>query len=157
MRIGSGWDLHRLEPGRKMILGGVEIPSDRGCIAHSDGDVLVHALIDAVLGAAALGDIGTHFPDTDPEYRGADSMLLLSRVSALLKKAGYEIVNIDTNVILEQPRLRPYIEHIRENLASLLELELAQVSVKAKTAEKIGAAGRGEAIEAHAAVLLKEI
>lgn len=157
MRIGQGWDLHRLEPGRKLILGGVHIPFERGCIAHSDGDVLVHAVIDAILGAAALGDIGSHFPDTSDKWKDADSLVLLTRTVKLISEAGYRIINLDTTVILEQPKLRPFINDIISNIAAAAKIRSADVSVKAKTSEKVNAAGEGRAVEAFAVVLLGEV
>ena len=156
MRIGQGWDLHRLEPGRKLILGGVHILFDRGCVAHSDGDVLVHAVIDAILGAAALGDIGSHFPDTSDEWKDADSLVLLTRTVKLISEAGYRIINLDTTVILENPKLRPFINDIISNIAAAAKISPADVSVKAKTSEKVNAAGEGRAVEAFAVVLLGE-
>ncbi|MBI9107681.1 MAG: 2-C-methyl-D-erythritol 2,4-cyclodiphosphate synthase [Spirochaetales bacterium] len=156
MRIGQGRDLHRLEEGRRLILGGIEIPFTKGCVAHSDGDVLVHAVIDAIFGAAALGDIGSHFPDTDPAYRGADSMDLLAKAVRLLNAEGYRLVNVDSTVTLEKPKLRAFIEPIRISLARVLRIEPGSVSVKAKTNEGLDAAGRGEAVEAQAVVLIKK-
>ena len=156
MRIGTGWDIHRLEKNRKLFIGGVEIPSELGCIAHSDGDVLTHALIDALLGAAALGDIGMLFPDSDVNYKDAFSMDLLLRVITLIRKSGYRIINIDATVILEKPKLRPYIDEIRESIAVCIGIDVSAVSVKAKTAEGLGAVGEGEAIEARAVVLIQE-
>ncbi|MBJ2355742.1 2-C-methyl-D-erythritol 2,4-cyclodiphosphate synthase [Sphaerochaeta sp. S2] len=156
MRIGTGWDVHRLAEGRKFILGGIVIPSERGEVAHSDGDVLVHAIIDAILGALAKGDIGAHFPDTDPAFKDADSLQLLSRV---LEEdlPPYSIENIDTTVIVQRPKLREYIDAIRENLANTMHLEISQVSVKAKTAEGIlGELGTAEAVMAQAVVLISQ-
>ncbi|WP_320121627.1 2-C-methyl-D-erythritol 2,4-cyclodiphosphate synthase [uncultured Sphaerochaeta sp.] len=156
MRIGTGWDVHRLAEGRKFILGGIVIPSERGEVAHSDGDVLVHAIIDAILGALAKGDIGSHFPDTDPAFKEADSLQLLSRV---LEEdlPPYSIENIDTTVIVQRPKLRDHIDAIRENLANAMHLELSQVSVKAKTAEGIlGELGTAEAVMAQAVVLISQ-
>lgn len=156
MRIGTGWDVHRLAEGRKFILGGIVIPSKRGEVAHSDGDVLVHAIIDAILGALAKGDIGSHFPDTDPAFKEADSLQLLSRV---LEEdlPPYSIENIDTTVIVQRPKLRDHIDAIRENLANAMHLELSQVSVKAKTAEGIlGELGTAEAVMAQAVVLISQ-
>ncbi len=154
MRIGQGWDLHRLEPGRKLIIGGVDIPFDKGCIAHSDGDVLIHAIIDAVLGAAALGDIGSHFPDTSDEWKNADSMDLLKHTTELVSRKGYRIINLDTTVILEQPKLKPHISEIISNIAETAGIPAGDISVKAKTSEKVNAAGEGRAVEAIAVVLL---
>jgi 2-C-methyl-D-erythritol 2,4-cyclodiphosphate synthase len=156
MRIGTGWDLHRLSTGRKLILGGVVIPSEKGEVAHSDGDVLVHAIIDALLGALAKGDIGSHFPDTDPAYKNVSSLSLLKKVIEE-ELSPYQIENIDTTIILQQPKLRKYIEVIRSNLATVMQLQLNQVSVKAKTAEGIlGELGSGDAIIAEAVVLIRK-
>lgn len=154
MRIGTGYDLHRLEEGRSLILAGVSIPFDKGPAGHSDGDVLAHAVIDALLGAAALGNIGHHFPDTDPHYKDIDSMSLLARTVTIITEAGYAIHNIDSTVIAQAPKLNPYIEAMRENLATCLEIPIESVSVKAKTNELVGPEGRGEAISVHAVVLL---
>ncbi|NLK06644.1 MAG: 2-C-methyl-D-erythritol 2,4-cyclodiphosphate synthase [Spirochaetales bacterium] len=154
MRIGTGWDLHRLVSKRALVLGGVVIPSDKGEAAHSDGDVLVHAIIDALLGSLAKGDIGSHFPDTDPAYKDADSMQLLKKVLSE-DLPPYHIENIDTTLILQTPKLRPHIEAIRKNLAKAMGLKLEQVSVKAKTAEGIlGELGSGDAVIAQATVLI---
>ena len=156
MRIGTGWDLHRLSTGRKLILGGVVIPSEKGEVAHSDGDVLVHAIIDALCGALAKGDIGSHFPDTDPAYKNVSSISLLKKVIEE-ELSPYQIENIDTTIILQQPKLREYIEVIRSNLATVMQLQLNQVSVKAKTAEGIlGELGSGDAIIAEAVVLISK-
>ncbi len=154
IRTGQGWDLHRLVPLRPLIIGGVSIPSKIGEDGHSDGDVLLHALIDALLGACALGDIGTHFPPSDPAWKDADSADLLRRVLELTREAGFLPVNIDCTVILQEIRLAPFREEIRKNLAALLEIPLDRVSVKAKTKEGVDAVGRGEAIEAMASVLM---
>ena len=154
MRIGTGYDVHRLVEGRKLILGGVDIPYERGLLGHSDADVLVHAIMDALLGAAALGDIGLHFPDTDPAWKGADSLALARRVSELLSENGYLIENVDATVIAQAPKLRPYIERMRQNIAGALEIDVSQVSVKATTEEHLGFTGRGEGISAQAAALL---
>lgn len=157
MRVGQGRDIHRLEEGRRLVIGGVVIPFTKGCVAHSDGDVLIHAIIDAVFGAAVLGDIGSNFPDTDPAYRGADSMKLLSEALKLLKNEGYRLVNIDSTVTLEKPKLRPHIEPMRRAIASVTGLDIKSVSVKAKTNEGLDSTGRGEAIEAQAVVLIEDI
>ena len=154
MRIGHGYDLHALAAGRRLVLGGVEIAHDRGPIAHSDGDVLLHALADALLGAAALGDIGQHFPDTDPAYAGADSRALLRRVLALVQAAGYAVVNVDVTVLAQRPKLAPHRDAIRANIAADLALDVGAVSVKATTTEGLGPVGREEAIAAHAVCLL---
>ena len=149
-RIGTGFDVHRLTEGRKLILGGVEIPSPRGLDGHSDADVLVHAVMDALLGAAALGDIGLHFPDTDPEYEGISSLLLLTKVKEKLEEGFYNIGNIDVTVICEKPKIRPYVEPMRENLAKALDLDVSRVSIKGTTTEKLGFTGREEGIACEA-------
>jgi 2-C-methyl-D-erythritol 2,4-cyclodiphosphate synthase len=154
MRIGIGYDIHRLVEGRKLILGGIEIPFEKGLLGHSDSDVLTHAICDALLGAAALGDIGTHFPDSDPRFKGASSLDLLRHVVTLLKEHGYQIANIDSTIITEHPKLKPYIAEIRQTLASILEIDIDQVSVKAKTNEKLDAVGQGEAMQAQAIALI---
>ncbi len=154
MRIGHGYDVHRLVEGRKLILGGVDIPYEKGLLGHSDADVLLHAISDALLGAAALGDIGKHFPPDDPKFLDADSLLLLKHVGALLSDEGYTISNIDATVIAQKPKLAPYIEQMRENIASALSLSVSQVSVKATTEEKLGFTGSGEGISAHAVTLI---
>lgn len=155
VRVGTGWDLHRLEEGRNLVVGGVSIPSPKGSVAHSDGDVLIHAIIDAMLGAAGMDDIGTLFPDTDPSYCGADSAELLSQVVNAVASRGFHVCNLDTTVVLQSPKLGPYKDAIRERLASLLGVEPFCVGVKAKTAEGIlGELGTGSAIMAQAVVLL---
>lgn len=154
MRIGIGYDIHRLVEGRKLILGGIEIPFEKGLLGHSDSDVLTHAICDALLGAVALGDIGTHFPDSDPRFKGASSLDLLRHVVALLKERDYQIANIDSTIITERPKLKPYIAEIRQTLASILEIDIEQVSVKAKTNEKLDAVGQGEAMQAQAIALI---
>jgi 2-C-methyl-D-erythritol 2,4-cyclodiphosphate synthase len=156
MRIGHGYDLHALAAGRRLVLGGVEIAHDRGPIAHSDGDVLLHALADALLGAAALGDIGQHFPDNDPAYAGADSRALLRRVTALVRAAGYTVANVDVTVLAQRPKLAPHRDAMRANIAADLGLDIGAVSVKATTTEGLGPVGREEAIAAHAVCLLLE-
>ena len=153
-RIGEGWDVHQLVAGRKLILGGVEIPHVTGLLGHSDADVLLHAITDALLGAAALGDIGRHFPDTDPEFRGADSIVLLAEAARRVRAAGWQIGNIDSTVIAQAPKLAPHIGAMCERIAHALGIEAGQVNVKAKTAEKLGPVGEGRAVEARAAVLL---
>jgi len=156
LRVGIGYDLHRLdEQGTYMILGGVRIPHERGFIAHSDGDVLVHAIIDAMLGASGLGNIGQRFPDSDPNLRGADSMVLLERTKRLLHSVGFGIINIDTVIIAEEPKLNPYVEAMRQRIAETLDIEKNRISIKPKTNEKTGAEGRGEAVSAQAVVLLE--
>ena len=153
-RIGNGYDVHALAEGLPLRLGGVDIESPVGCVAHSDGDVPIHALCDAILGALALGDIGKHFPDTSDEFRGIDSCILLERTMALAADAGYRIGNADITVALQRPRLAPYIERMRERLAGLMSAPVDAVSVKATTTEKLGSAGRGEGCEAYVVVLL---
>jgi 2-C-methyl-D-erythritol 2,4-cyclodiphosphate synthase len=153
-RIGIGYDIHRLVEGRKLILGGVEIPFEKGLLGHSDSDVLSHAICDALLGAAALGDIGTHFPDSDPRWAGASSLDFLARAVEMLSERGYRIANVDATVIAERPKLRPHIESIRERLRSVLQIDVDQISVKAKTSEGLESVGRGQAMAAHAIVLL---
>ncbi len=153
-RIGQGYDLHRLTEGRSLILGGVKIPCEKGLDGHSDADVLIHAVIDALLGAAALGDIGRLYPDRDPRYLGIDSRLLLADTMRRVRQAGFEPANLDATVIAQFPRLAPHIEAIRQSLAETMGIEAAAVSVKAKTNEGLDAVGRGEAIAAQAAVLL---
>lgn len=155
VRVGTGWDLHRLEEGRNLVVGGVSIPSPKGSVAHSDGDVLIHAIIDAMLGAAGMDDIGTLFPDTDPSYCGADSAELLSQVVNAVASCGFHVCNLDTTVVLQSPKLGPYKAAIRERLASLIGVEPSRVGVKAKTAEGIlGELGTGSAIMAQAVVFL---
>ena len=150
MRVGMGYDVHRLTAGRKLILGGVEIPYGKGLLGHSDADVLVHAVMDALLGAAALGDIGKHFPDTDPEYEGVSSIRLLEHVGRLLDEKGYVIENIDATIVAQRPKMRPYIEQMRENIATALRIETDQVNVKATTEEGLGFTGTGEGISSQA-------
>ena len=154
-RIGEGWDVHALVPGRRLVIGGVVIPFHLGLLGHSDADVLLHAITDALLGAAALGDIGTHFSDSDERWRGADSWLLLQTTGLMLKEAGWRISNIDSTVIAQAPKLAPFIGSMRERIAAALLLEVNQVNVKAKTAEKLGPVGSGQAIEARAVALLQ--
>jgi len=154
-RTGQGWDVHRLVPGRPLILGGVTIPSDFGLEGHSDADILSHAITDAILGAAALGDIGMHFPDTDPRWKGANSLQFLAHALELAKRAGFTLVNVDSTVILERPKLKDYRDSIREKLADTLGLTLDCVSVKFKTAEKVGPVGEGKSAEAQAVVTLR--
>ena len=153
MRIGQGWDLHRLEKGRPLIIGGVTVPFEKGCAAHSDGDVLIHALIDALLGAAAEGNIGILFPDSDPQYKNADSRGLLRETAARLSSR-WKTVNVDATVVLQAPKLNPFIDEMRSRLAADLNLDTAAVSIKPKTHEKIGSVGRGEAVEAFVSVLI---
>ena len=153
-RIGEGWDVHALAEGRKLIIGGVEIPHTVGLLGHSDADVLLHAITDALLGAAALGDIGRHFPDTDAEFKGADSVVLLVEAARRVRAKGYEIGNIDSTVIAQAPKLAPHIPGMRARIAQALGLDIDQVNVKAKTAERMGPVGEGKAMEARAAALL---
>ena len=156
MRIGHGYDVHRLVEGRKLILGGVEIPFEKGLLGHSDADVLAHAIMDALLGAAALGDIGKLFPDSDPAYSGADSLVLLRRVAEVLAEHGYGIGNVDATVLAQRPKLAPYIPEMRERLAAAMGVGPGQVSVKATTEEGLGFTGTGEGIAAHAVALIGE-
>ncbi|MDO9434175.1 2-C-methyl-D-erythritol 2,4-cyclodiphosphate synthase [Hydrogenophaga sp.] len=153
-RIGEGWDVHALVPGRPLIIGGVTVPHTMGLLGHSDADVLLHAITDALLGAAALGDIGRHFPDTDAQFKGADSSVLLAEAARRVRAAGFEIGNVDSTVIAQAPKLAPHIAAMCEGIARTLGLALNRVNVKAKTAEKIGPVGQGLSIEARAAVLL---
>ena len=157
MRIGHGYDVHRLTEGRKLILGGVEIPYEKGLLGHSDADVLTHAVMDALLGAAALKDIGQHFPDTDPAYSGADSLKLLEHVVALLKEKGWGVGNVDATILAQRPKLAPYIPTMIENLAARMGVGVDQVNVKATTEEKLGFTGSGEGMAAHAVCLLEKI
>lgn len=157
LRIGHGYDVHRLTEGRRLILGGVEVPYEKGLLGHSDADVLTHAVMDALLGAAALGDIGKLFPDTDAAYAGISSILLLERVAERLREAGYAVVNLDATVLAQAPKLAPYRERMRENLAHVLALDASRVSVKATTEEGLGFTGEGLGIAAHAVALLEKI
>lgn len=154
MRIGMGYDVHRLVEGRKLIMGGVEIPYEKGLLGHSDADVLLHAIMDALLGAAALGDIGKHFPDTDPAYKGISSIKLLKHVGELLEENLFLIENIDATIIAQAPKMRPYIDAMRQNIADALGIELSQVNVKATTEESLGFTGSGEGISSQAICLL---
>lgn len=153
-RIGEGWDIHALVEGRKLILGGIEVPYHLGLLGHSDADVLLHAITDALLGAAALGDIGTHFPDTDARFKGADSSVLLAEAARRVREKGFEIGNVDSTIIAQAPKLMPHMPAIRARVAQTLGLALDQINVKAKTAEKMGPVGQGQAMEARAVVLL---
>ncbi len=155
-RIGIGYDLHRLVEGRNLIIGGVNIPHHKGLLGHSDADVLIHAIIDAILGALALGDIGTHFPDSDPQYKDIDSKILLSHTLNLVKKHGWKIINIDSTIIAEKPKLKPFINDIRTVLSRLLEIPIDCVSVKAKTNEGVGPEGKEEAISCYVVALLSQ-
>ena len=154
IRIGHGYDVHRLVPGRRLILGGIDIPHETGLLGHSDADVLLHAISDALLGALALGDIGKHFPDTDPRYAGADSLMLLSRVVAMIHEMGWHVGNVDATVLAQAPKLSPHISAMRENIAGTLGTSTDRVSIKATTEEKLGFTGEKLGIAAHAVVLL---
>jgi len=154
-RTGHGYDVHALAPGLPLVLGGVRIPHEKGCVAHSDGDVLVHALCDALLGAAALGDIGKHFPDADPRYKGVDSLALLREVTALLLHKGYSICNVDMTLAAERPKIAPCIEKMRERIAGAMGVETGRVSVKATTTERLGFVGREEGVAAWAVALIE--
>lgn len=154
MRIGQGYDVHKLVEGRDLILCGVNVPYEKGLLGHSDADVALHALSDALLGAAALGDIGKHFPDTDEKYKGASSVLLLKEVVRLIKEEGYSVGNVDVTIIAQRPKLRPYIDKMRENVANAIGIDVREVSIKATTTEQLGFEGRGEGISSLAVVLL---
>ncbi len=154
LRIGEGWDVHALVPGRPLVIGGVVVPYERGLLGHSDADVLLHAITDALLGAAGLGDIGRHFPDTDARFKGADSMLLLEEAMRRVAAEGWAVANVDSTVVAQAPKLAPHIGAMRERIAKGLALSASQVNVKAKTAEKLGPVGQGQSIEARAVVLL---
>lgn len=155
-RIGNGYDVHVLTEGRKLILGGVEIPHTKGVLGHSDGDVLIHVIMDALLGALSLGDIGLHFPDTEEEYRGISSLLLLKKIKELVQEKGYRVGNIDAIIALQKPKLRPYIDIMREKIANILEIDVDRVSIKATTEEKLGFTGREEGVKAYAVALLEK-
>ena len=157
MRIGLGYDIHRLVEDRKLILGGVEIPYELGLLGHSDADVLIHSIIDAILGSVALRDIGYHFPDTDEKYKNANSLELLKETKKMLLNEGYKIINIDSNIICQKPKLSPYIEEMRKNISQALELKINQVSIKAKTNEKMDSMGNGLSISTNAIVLVESI
>ncbi len=156
IRVGYGYDVHRLVEGRKLILGGVDIPFEKGLLGHSDADVLLHAITDALFGAAALGDIGSHFPDTDPRYKGADSLKLLEACGRELWEQGWRISNIDSTIVAQRPKLLPYVPQMRENIARALGLEVSQVSVKGKTEEGLGFTGTGEGMAVHAVCLIEK-
>ena len=156
MRIGQGFDVHQLVAGRKLVIGGVEIPHEKGLLGHSDADVLLHAICDALLGAAALGDIGKHFPDSDPRYKGIDSRELLRHVAELVRGQGYEIGNVDATIIAQAPRMAPHIAKMVQNIASDLQVGTAEVNVKATTTEELGFSGRGEGIAAQAVCLIRK-
>lgn len=155
IRVGEGWDVHQLVEGRRLILGGVDIPYEKGLLGHSDADALLHAITDALFGAAGLGDIGRHFPDTDPAFKGADSGVLLSEAAVRVRAAGWLIANVDSTIVAQAPKMAPHIPAMRERIAALLGLAADQVNVKAKTAEKLGPVGEGKSIEARAIVLLQ--
>ncbi len=157
MRIGHGYDVHRLVEGRKCIIGGVDIPHLKGLLGHSDADVLVHAIMDAIIGALCLGDIGKLFPDNDPAYKGADSLVLCSHVTEVMKQKGYKIGNIDATVIAQAPKMAPHIQKMRENIARVLDTDIENVSVKATTEERLGFTGEGLGISAHAVCLLENV
>ena len=157
MRIGHGYDVHKLVEGRKLILGGVEVPHTKGLLGHSDADVLTHAVMDALLGAAGLWDIGRHFPDTDPAYAGADSLVLLDHVMALLEREGWKVGNVDATILAQRPKLAPHIPAMRENLARRMKVAVGQVNVKATTEEGLGFTGSGEGMAVHAVCLLEPI
>lgn len=156
LRIGNGYDVHRLVEGRKLILGGVEIPHLKGVLGHSDGDVLVHAIMDALLGSLALGDIGQHFPDTSNEYKDIDSMILLERVFNLIKEKGYRVVNLDCVIVAQKPKLKLYLEEMRQKISKVLETQISNISVKATTEEKLGFTGNEEGIKSYCVVLLEK-
>ena len=157
MRIGQGYDIHKLIEGRPLIIGGVKIPFEKGLLGHSDADVLIHAIIDSIFGAINDGDIGEHFPDTDPNFKGADSLKLLETTGEILKNKGYEILNIDSTVICQKPKLALYKKEMQKNIAYALKISIEQISIKGKTKEEQDSAGRGESIEANAVVLIKKI
>ena len=156
MRIGNGYDVHKLVEGRDLILGGVKVPYEKGLLGHSDADVLAHAVIDAIIGALGIGDIGTHFPDTDEKYKGADSLALLKHTGEMAKEMGYRIVNIDSIVVAQNPKLLPYIREMRENMARVLEMDPADVNVKAKTEEKLGFTGNLEGMKSYAVCIIEK-
>ena len=156
-RIGEGWDVHALVPGRKLVLGGVNVPHTAGLMGHSDADVLLHAITDAVLGAAGLGDIGRHFPDTDPQFKGADSSVLLAEAMRRVRQQGWELVNVDSTIVAQAPKLAPHMPDIQAGVAKALGVAPDQVNVKAKTAEKLGPVGQGQSMEARAVVLLRKV
>ena len=157
LRIGNGYDVHILTEGRKLILGGIEIPHNKGVLGHSDGDVLIHAVMDAMLGALALGDIGQHFPDTEMEYENIDSTILLKKVKELIAEKRYKVINLDSIIVLQKPKVKPYIESMRKRISEVLEIELDQVSVKATTEEKLGFTGDESGVKSYCVVLLEKI
>lgn len=156
IRIGNGYDVHVLIEGRKLVLGGIEVPHTKGVLGHSDGDVLVHAVMDAMLGALALGDIGQHFPDTDMKYENIDSTILLKRVKELVAERGYKIINLDSIIVLQKPKVKPYIEAMRKRIAEVLEIDVEQVSIKATTEEKLGFTGDESGVKSYCVVLLEK-
>lgn len=156
LRIGNGYDVHKLVEGRKLILGGIEIPHAKGVLGHSDGDVLIHAIMDAMLGALALGDIGQHFPDTDMKYENIDSTILLTRVKELIAERGYKIINLDSIIVLQKPKVKPYIEAMRKRVAEVLEIDIEQVSIKATTEEKLGFTGDESGVKSYCVILLEK-
>lgn len=156
LRIGNGYDVHKLVEGRKLILGGIEIPHTKGVLGYSDGDVLIHAIMDAMLGALALGDIGQHFPDTDMKYENIDSTILLTRVKELIAERGYKIINLDSIIVLQKPKVKPYIEAMRKRVAEVLEIDIEQVSIKATTEEKLGFTGDESGVKSYCVVLLEK-
>lgn len=155
-RIGNGYDVHKLVEGRKLILGGVEIPHSKGVLGHSDGDVLLHSITDAIIGALALGDIGLHFPDSDENLKNIDSSILLKKINDIMIEKKFEIVNLDTVIVIQKPKLRPYIEDIRKNIAKILKIDAELVNVKAKTEENLGFTGREEGVKAYSVVLIEK-
>jgi len=157
MRVGFGYDVHQLAPGRKLIIGGVEIPYDKGLLGHSDADVLTHTIMDSILGALSLGDIGKHFPDTDPQYKDISSLILLNKVYNTMINQGYEIGNIDATIAAESPKLAPYIEEIKGNIGDILHTSIDNINIKATTTEKLGFVGKGEGISSYGVCLLKLI
>ncbi|HBK53977.1 2-C-methyl-D-erythritol 2,4-cyclodiphosphate synthase [Syntrophomonas wolfei] len=156
MRVGYGYDVHRLQEGRRLVLGGVEIPHTQGLLGHSDADVLLHAICDALLGAVALGDIGQHFPDSDSQYQDINSLLLLKEVAGILQRTGWRVINVDSTVVAQEPRLAPHIKQMRQNIARFLAIETEKVSVKATTTEGLGFEGSQQGISAHAVVLIEQ-
>lgn len=156
LRIGNGYDVHKLVENRKLILGGIEIPHEKGVLGHSDGDVLIHAIMDGLLGALALGDIGQHFPDTDMAYEGIDSKVLLKKVMTLIEEKGYKIINIDSIIVAQRPKLKPYLNQMRKILSEILNIDIDQLSIKATTEEKLGFTGSEEGIKSYAVVLLEK-
>lgn len=157
LRIGNGYDVHRLTEGRKLILGGIEIPHTKGVLGHSDGDVLVHAIMDSMLGALALGDIGQHFPDDDMQFKNIDSCILLEKVKDLIDEKGYKIINLDSIIVLQKPKIKPYIDSMRTKIAAILDISADQISIKATTEEKLGFTGDEDGVKSYCVVLLEKI